>query len=863
MSFSDFYVPPLDCAVANPDAVFQFFTVRFTLLSSRMIRIETSSTGEFEDRPSQVFWYRNQPLPPARIAFDSQNLTIETDVFKLTYHDSRCESYLGALNVLIKETGAIIHPEQTNSGIFPGTARTLDEFKGDMPMQPGFLSRSGWVAIDDTSSLLFNLNGWLETRPEQEGYRDLYLLISGKDYKAALKAYQQVAGMPTLLPRAFLGNWWSRYWEYSQADIQNLVCRFEKERIPLSVFIVDMDWHVTNTGNACSGWTGFSWNRDLFPEPEKIINWLHGRGLVTSLNLHPAEGIYPHEDRYPEAASALGLDPTEKQPIPFDIANPEFTQTYFNELLHPLEAQGVDFWWIDWQQGDQTNLPDLDPLWWLNHLHFYDLGRGMKKRPVVFSRWGGPGNHRYPIGFSGDTIVSWDTLAYQPYFTASAANVAYGWWSHDIGGHMRGIEDPELYTRWVQFGVLSPIFRLHCAKDIFIDRQPWAFDAETLKLTREAMQFRHALIPYLYTMAKRNTQEGLPVITPLYYDWPDQEEAFLMGGAYMFGSELLAAPVVSPVDPDLNQSRHVVWFPPGEWFNFFDGEKFTGPQWKIRYDGLGDIPLFARAGAIIPLQVETTLNGCENPTDIDLIAFPGKDGSFTLYEDDGVSQEYIQNGGVTTHFKSAWSDSLFSLEILPAEGEKKYLPGARSYRVLFRGIKRPDRYHVRINDRIIDCPLEYDEKTRTAIVGPFSISVDQQVKVDVFSEAGSLIADPPSVEAAVLRLLKRAKMETVTKWKINFILEEIKMDLSKLKDKDIKLSSNQLVALIETLTQTGAIKINHPEGSCGYVLINENGLEGFRCKNGSFFPFSASGCLPQEATSPIEVDYFGLVKKEL
>jgi alpha-glucosidase (family GH31 glycosyl hydrolase) len=113
----------------------------------------------------------------------------------------------------------------------------------------------------------------------------------------------------------------------------------------------------------------------------------------------------------PGPAETLSVDPASGEPVAFDIANPAFADAYFTILHHPHEADGVDFWWLDWQQGTQTKVQGLDPLGWLNHLHFYYLGRDGRKRPFIFSRWGGLGNHRYPIGFSGDTVVSWESLA--------------------------------------------------------------------------------------------------------------------------------------------------------------------------------------------------------------------------------------------------------------------------------------------------------------------------------------------------------------------------------------------------------------------------------------------------------------------
>ncbi len=794
-----FFVPSVTLAQANPQAVFSFPAVRFSLLTARLIRIEASPDGVFEDRPTQQFWYRRQPLPNIKVAHNNQSLSIETDVFSLTYQDSPTGLNPNSLQVTIKATNVLFHLDDANSGQLPGTTRTLDETNGPVRLSPGFISRSGWVQLDDTPNLVFNADGWLEPRPTQTGYRDLYLLVSGLDYKSALQDYQIVSGKPGLLPRAFLGNWWSRFWEYSQRDIEELVEHFEKAEIPLSVFIIDMDWHITKTGNTSGGWTGFSWNRELFPDPPGLLKWLHQRNLMTSLNLHPADGIHPHEDQYPAAARALGLDPGKKNPIRFEIANKDFARVYFEQLLHPLEDMGVDFWWIDWQQGHQTTLKGLDPLWWLNHLHYYDLARNTDspKRPVIFSRWGGGGNQRYPIGFSGDTVVSWKSLAYQPYFTASAANVAYGWWSHDIGGHMGGMEDKELYTRWVQFGALSPILRLHATKNPFIDRVPWAYDAETFTLIRSAMRFRHTLVPYLYTMAQRNEVDGLPPVLPLYYEFPDEEGAYLAENQYLFGDQLMAAPVVTPLDPNLNLSRQVIWFPPGEWFNFFSGERIAGGQWKAVYSGLEEIPLFAKAGAIVPLAAESAENGTANPATIDLVVIPGADGAFTLYEDDGVSQGYQATGGCHTQFDSSWDAGKLAVRISPATGDTTGVPPTRSYRILFRGVGRPARLNVIRDGEVVEASLSYDQITRTAAVEHIQLGVQQTLQVEVKGLAA--FDSRTELKTAILGILQHARMKTDTKWQINARLEQLLDDPTLLNDPNLELTPSHLLALRETI----------------------------------------------------------------
>ena len=469
--------------VADPKATVIVGSARFTMLTPRLIRLEFEANGRFQDKPSQPFWYRKQPVPAFEYVVKSGRLQIETKHLQLSYEVGRPFT-ANSLQITLKANGTIWKFGAEDPQNLRGTYRTLDEVSGSTPLEPGLLSRSGWSVVDDSHTLIFNEDGWLEPRPNPDAL-DLYFFGYGRDYADCLRDYFALTGPVPLLPRWALGNWWSRYWAYTQDELTQLMKDFRRHEVPLSVCIIDMDWHL-------DGWTGYTWNRDLFPQPTQFLSWLHEQGLKTALNLHPADGVGPHEAMYETMAKRLGQaadgEAKSSKTIPFNIANPEFAQAYFELLHHPQEANGIDFWWIDWQQGKVSGLPGLDPLWWLNHLHFLDLGRNGQKRPFIFSRWGGLGNHRYPIGFSGDTHVDWETLNFQPYFTATAANVGYSWWSHDIGGHMLGVEDAELYTRWVQFGIFSPIFRLHSTKNKFHERRPWGYDAETFTVTREAMQ---------------------------------------------------------------------------------------------------------------------------------------------------------------------------------------------------------------------------------------------------------------------------------------------------------------------------------------------------------------------------------------
>jgi alpha-glucosidase (family GH31 glycosyl hydrolase) len=733
--------------VANPGAIVQVPNVRFTILTDRIIRIEFSRENLFEDRPSQVFWYRDQPVPSFKNSTTDKVVEIETDYLHLIYKIGRSTFTSRNLSIKLKQVGTTWRygDSARDAGNLKGTARTLDGVAGRTKLEEGLVSKAGWSVVDDSNTLVFDESGWLVPRRDSTSRRgsknasdsqDFYFFGYGQDIPALLRDYMRVAGEIPMIPRYILGNWWSRYWAYTQDELQSLMQEFRAREIPLSVCIVDMDWHLTNTGNESAGWTGYTWNRELFPDPYGFIAWLHSQGLRTALNLHPALGVYPHEEQYADFAAWMGIDPESRSPIHFDISDPRFMEGYFEILHHPYEHPsspqaagsanevqadaGVDFWWMDWQQGKKSRLAGLDPLWGLNHLHFQDHGRDGRRRPFVFSRWGGLGNHRYPIGFSGDTIIEWASLAFQPHFTATAANVAYGWWSHDIGGHFFEDGTPELYLRWVQFGVFSPIFRLHSTNLPALERRPWAKPEEIYQAARAAMQLRHQLIPYIYSMAWRAHQTGLSLVTPMYYGNMDSADAFRAKDQYFFGTELLAAPVVKPVDPETGVATQKVWFPSGSWFGFFSGEPITGGGWRKVKAGLEDIPVFAKAGAIVPLAPRVGWGGIDTPKELDLYVFPGVHNLFELYEDDGQTTDYQRGEYAITRFILDKDNFM----IQSVSGDASLVPSQRTYRIHLRGVDATTSASL---------PGKYDPATRTLSLDPITLKPTEAFQVQFWS----------------------------------------------------------------------------------------------------------------------------------
>ncbi len=555
-----------------------------------------------------------------------------------------------------------------------GAIRTLDGLNGSTELLPGLFSREGWTCIDDSESLVFEKSGMLMHRGRGESV-DLWFLGYGNEFQECLREYCAVAGAIPFIPRSFLGNWWSRYWAYSQEDITRLVEEFKARDIPLSVCILDLDWHIREN-ELTKGWTGYTWEKKLFPDPEEFCRKMHEMGLQIGLNLHPHEGVLPHEEAYPEFARQVGLDPASREIISFDPTDQTFLHNYLSLLHHPHENIGIDFWWMDWQQGTTCKLANLDPLYVLNHFHFLDNGRDLSKRPALLSRWTERGGHRYPVAFAGDTIVTWESLAFQPYFTASGANVGCCYWSADIGGHIDGCEEPELFARWIQLGTFSPIMRLHSTRTGFQDRRPWVQGEPESTVIREFMQLRHAMVPYLYTLSYQCTTASVPPVRAMYFDYPSSEEAYSFPGQYLLG-DLIFAPFVTSIHPETRLSRKIVWLPDGTWYDFFTGEKFEGNRVVSRYGTLKEIPVFAKAGTIVPTNSLRGWSTVENPERFDILFFAGADGAFELYEDDGVSQEWTEGKNCGTFMTMTHFQEGIRFSIEAATGDLDQVPARR------------------------------------------------------------------------------------------------------------------------------------------------------------------------------------------
>lgn len=704
-------------SVTNPSQIVKFGNMRISVLTSRLIRVER---WIYRDEPTQRVWFRN---------FATPEFTTQKNGTCLSIHTQSCTF---EISISGRVTATLSNGQKLNKkGNLKGTARTLDNKNGGVALDDGIISRGGLTVFDDSDGLVIEGE---KIMPTQMAY-DKYYFAFGDDYRGALKAFYALTGEIPLIPKYALGNWWSRYKAYSQQEYIDLMQEFIDREIPINVATVDMDWHWVNVVNKFGkevrnihsmsvadkffsvilpGWTGYTWNTDLFPDHKAFLNWLKEHGMKVPLNIHPSQGIRFFEEQYEAVCKKMGVDPETKTPIPFDLSNPKFLEAYFELIHRPLEEEGIDCWWIDWQQGKKCQIKGLDPLWALNHYHYLDMSRG-EKRPLILSRYAKIGSHRYPLGFSGDTIISWKSLDFQPYFTANAANVGYTWWSHDIGGHRSGAKDDELYIRWLQLGVFSPINRLHSTADEFSGKEPWKNSKYVEELATKYLKLRYKLLPYLYTANYNSHKNGIAICEPLYYTYKE-EEAYKHKNEYIFGGKLLCAPITKPRNKVTGLADVEVYLPEKvRYTDIFTGNTYMGGETIRMYRDVDTFPVLAKEGTIIPMYKNTNTNDLSLEQPLEIWIYRGT-GTYSLYEDDGETTRYQTNEYSISNFAMNITPNGYIFEYKPTVSGEMPIP-LRPITFIFKDI-------VSANIKVNGAELTSTDKVVTiTIVGACTVEL--------------------------------------------------------------------------------------------------------------------------------------------
>ncbi len=697
-------------------------TARFSVAGAECVRLEYSAAGEFVDAPSMFAVNRDYDYRGFTISEDGGTTIIDTGRIKLFYTPDGKPFSRSNLRAEIRKGDGTVEwrPGMANRGNLGGTIRTVDGVIGPVDLGEGILSRDGWYLIDDSRRHIFT-DDWVAARPADSG-TDWFLFGYGNDYIGALRALTAVGGAVPLPRRYALGAWYSRYWPYSQDDYRKIVKEYAKHDFPLDVMVLDMDWHK-------DGWTGWSWNRKLLPDAERLLKWFHEKDLFVTLNLHPADGVGPHEDMYADFMRDLDRDPAKKEWVKFDAGNKKYLDTLFKDVISPLEKEGVDFWWLDWQQYPYTrSIPELTNLRLLNYYFYQHTGQG-GKRGLSFSRWAGWGDHRYPIHFSGDSHTGWPMLAFIVPFTSTAGNMGAFFWSHDIGGHM-GPRMPETYTRWCQFGATTAALRSHSTRSPEQDRRPWKYPKYAENSMRVSFHLRSELFPYIYSTARQGHTFTMPLNRPMYLLYPEDERSYKNPQQYFFGDAFLAAPIVSAGVGKGKVAAQVVWFPEGVWYNWFTGERFEGDAEALVAADINEFPLYARGGTPVPMQPYTQRMSTTPLAELVVRVYPGADGtggSYTLYEDDGVTNAYMRGEFAETGLSYFRDGDRMKLAVSPVDGVYDGQLKERAYAFQFANTDIASV--ATVNGKAAD--VEYDADRNMNIIRTGVMPITERIEVEI------------------------------------------------------------------------------------------------------------------------------------
>lgn len=669
-NLGDHFKFDISLSKANSEVVFKGKKYRISVLTERLVRLEYSESGIFLDEPTELVWYRNFKKPEFTVEENDHTLKITTKYFELFYKKERpfyAGKFSPASNLKISLIGNdkawfYKHPEVRNYDAI------VYRNKNSLVKEKGMYSQEGFTSIDDSDSYIILENG--EFRKREEKCIDTYVFMYNKDFYFCLSDYFALTSYPSLIPRYALGNWWCKNDTYDEIGLTRLVKRFEDNDVPISVLMINLlDQNKSLT--------------DVYKEPKLISDYLKSKGVKLAYTLKDYKSFNPKDKDFDLLKEYLEVD--NKGNIPFNILNPKVVDAYLKLIIHPLNNFGVDIYALN-----DFNINDLHRLNILKHYLYTDMFLYKNKRPLISALNTTIAPHRYPILYSGRSIVSWKSLKEMLEFNVSASNRGISFWSHDIGGTSGGIEDNELFTRYVQLGTFSPILRLGSDKGKYYKREPLEWGVKTSLITSDYLRLRYKLIPYIYTEAYKYFKYGKPLIEPLYYRYPNLYDDPLFKFEYFFGTSFLISPIYNKKDYIMNRVIHKIFIPDGIWYDFFNGKKYTGNKKYVSFYKDEEYPVFVKAGAIIPLS-NNKFNSTSVPKRLEIAVFPGDNNTYSIYEDDGETNNYQSGEYMITNIEFLYKKNNYSLTLLPVGGRAGVLPKTRDYKIRFKNTRSASR----------------------------------------------------------------------------------------------------------------------------------------------------------------------------
>ena len=750
-------------------------TYRFTLLSPRLIRLEYSKEGKFEDRATSLVVNRVFDDFEFTVGGENPSLIITTEYFTLTYVR---EEPLNANSLKVRVNGTDKewypgHKEIRNVG---GLSYSLDNIN-NVKLNKGMYSFDGFVLLDDSNNLVIDNEMFV---PRDKGTVDLYLFVYRSDLGLCLQDYFKLTGYPKMIPRYALGSWWYKNEPYNMYDIDDVLKKFNDNEIPISVFLLGDKWH-DNISN-------YSYDITRF-DKLALNKFYSSKNQVFGLTVNPTLPINNSDSLYNEVIKYLPANNNQISLIPL---NNNTINVYLNLIVSNLINSGIKIFNIDYD-----NPADLYGLFMLNHYHYAIAN--LNNRGVILSRNPGVAPHRYPILYSGKTLVSWDTLKYLAQYNNSAANMGVSWHAHAIGGYYGGMEDDELFIRYIQFGVFNPIFILASEAGKYYKREPWKWDQIKLSVIREYMQLRNKLVPYIYTEAYSYHKYGVPLIQPLYYKYPKIYDEPNYINQYFFGSKIMISPIIKKKNLEMNRVVQRVFIPNGIWYDYSSGKKFMGNKYYVGFYRDEDYPIFVKEGSIIPMSLD---NGTNNPVNMEIQIFPAENGlygSYELYEDDGISSNVGKFNYLITKFNLDKVDDGYKFTITRKDGN--YNMPNRNYLLRFRNMKLPDK--VIVKEGVQDREVNFETSKNDLIIRLDNVYVYTKIEVNIIGH--DLEIETISViNEEIERILDDLEINTILKEKIDTIIfsdlpiNKKRIALRKLKKDKLEVKFiNMFIGLLE------------------------------------------------------------------
>ncbi|HJQ32137.1 MAG TPA: TIM-barrel domain-containing protein [Pyrinomonadaceae bacterium] len=514
------------------------------------------------------------------------------------------------------------------------------------------------------------------------GELNYYVFTGGQERtpRNVLRDYTELTGRAPLPPLWALGNQQSRYSYYPEARVREVARGLREAKIPTDVIYLDIHY--------MDGYRVFTWDKQRFPDPVKLLSDLRAEGFRVVVIIDPGIKVDPNYFAYKEGQAGdhfvKAADGSELHATvwPGVCAFPDFTdpkaREWFGSLYKKNLDEGVAGFWNDMNEpgvflSEETPKPDLfhhpmktfppdarhagdgEPGTHARYHNVYGMQmarstfEGLKKlrpdaRPFVLTRAGYAGVQRFSAVWTGDNVASWDHLRLSIPMLLNMGVSGVPLIGSDVGG-FSGSPTPELYARWLQAAALTPFLRTH--SDFGTDaREPYAFGPEFTRINRASVELRYKLLPYLYTLFNEHTHTGAPVMRPLWFEYPDDARTYTIEDEYLVGRDLLVAPVVREA-----ATKRGVYLPAGDdWVDWWTGKTYQGGRDYEVEAPLERLPLFARAGAVIPTQTVVQHTGEMRGLPLTLVvAVGGKEPRPSLiYMDDGDGYDYLRGKGSLT-----------------------------------------------------------------------------------------------------------------------------------------------------------------------------------------------------------------------